>query len=142
MLPEELISTPSTIIFSVSTKALKGLHHVYHLSQGCVLGTGSHCHPRGWNIHCTFQGQGGVRNLQWPKPSSWVTCGHVLSVTSFNTPGDWLLESLMQHPISTMCPEQSASSFVNTEVAHLEAFWLHCGRHHSNRDACKRKHSL
>lgn len=61
-----------TTIRNVSTEALKGFHHAYCLSQGCALRNGSHCcHGAGGkrNIHCTFQGQGGVRNPAGPNPA-------------------------------------------------------------------------
>lgn len=105
-----------TTIRNVSTEALKGFHHAYCLSQGCALRNGSHCcHGAGgeaeYTLYISRTGRG--EEPSWPQPSSRSPCGHVLSVTSFNTPGDWLRESLM-HPASTVCPEQSAGSFVNT----------------------------
>lgn len=68
-----------------------GFRHVYRpgspnntvLFQGCVLENNTHCGKGGQSIPSRMGEV--VRSPQWPRFSSRITCGHILSITSSNT---------------------------------------------------------
>ena len=76
-------------ILEVYREALTGFSHIFcpdglnHtlLSQDCILETSSHCRNVGWNVHS--KDRGGVRS---PPIARVQLSGHVLSMTSSNTP--------------------------------------------------------
>ena len=76
-----------------------------------------------WWAERTFQGQGrGERSLRLPSPAQGSTCGHILSITSFNTsPLLTGSSNVICSASSTVCPERPIRGFTSIEVAHLTA---------------------